>query len=124
MRIGGGRAAQLAGSTVIPQNPLGNMSRFITAERELDARPTRLFPIDAMKIFGYRETRIEARVTLPEGWTAQLHASVDAAGPFGTYKVDYAHEGHELRVTRLVSGNTGVHPPEQVRARTAAGGSP
>lgn len=114
VRIVGGKAAQLAGSTVILTNPLATMSRFVAAARELDAQPRRLFPIDAMKIFGFRETRVDVRMTLPEGWSAQLPASVDASGPFGTYVSAYSQVGRELRITRLVRGHTGILPPDRV----------
>lgn len=119
VQISKGRAAQLAGGTAVLHNPLGTMAHFVAAAKELDAQPPRLFPIDPQKIFGYRETQVEVKLLLPEGWRAHLPAGVDASGPFGVYRTNYVQEGRELRITRQVSGVTGIQTPDQVTALTA-----
>lgn len=119
VRISGGRAAQVAGATVILQNPLGTMANLVAAAKELDAQPPRIFPIDPQKIFGYQETVIEVRMTLPEGWRAELPPSVEAIGPFGAYVTEYKQDGRVFQITRRISGGTEVQGKDQMPALTA-----
>ena len=114
-----GKAAQIAGGTAILKNPFGAMTSFVAGAREIEAEPARRFPIDTRKIFGYSESRIEYVVTLPDGWRATLPANVDAAGPFGTYRAEYAQTGRELRMTQVVRGTAAVLPPDQIKALVA-----
>jgi transglutaminase-like putative cysteine protease len=117
--IKGGRAASIAGNNAILQNPLGAMGNFTAGAKELDAQPPRLFPIEPLKIFGYQETQVEIRVTLPTGWTAQLPPTVEASGPFGTYRSTYAQVGRDLIVKRTVAGAKGIQGPDKRAALTA-----
>jgi hypothetical protein len=54
------------------------------------------------------------RLTLPPGWKAQLPSNVKVSGVYGTYTVEYAQHGRELRVVKKVEGAEGVEPPEKV----------
>lgn len=118
-RITNGRAAQLAGPTLLLKNPAGTMVAFADAARELDALPPRRFPIDPIKIFGYRESVLEMELTLPQGWRASLPGGVDAESPFGVYRTEYRQEGNVLRVRRVVRGVNGLQPPNARDALTA-----
>ncbi len=119
VRISGGRALQFAGNTAILQNPLGTATAFATGADELAALPPRRFPIDPLKILGYRESRLEYTVTLPEGWLAELPRSIEASGAFGVYRSSYAQEGRMLRITRTMSGAAGIQDPSRITALVA-----
>lgn len=73
----------------------------------------RRFPIDVEKVFGRREHVTLFRITLPEGWNADLPESVHAESAFGTYSSSYRQEGRELIVERVVRGTDGILPPER-----------
>jgi len=118
IRVHHGNAASIAGNNAILTNPFKTMVSFAAAAKQLEALPRR-FPIDPEKIFGYGESVLELRVTLPAGWKAQLPQAVTATSAFGTYRADYAQEGRELRITRTIIGASGVQPPDQLSALTA-----
>jgi hypothetical protein len=118
VHVRNGKAASMAGSNAILTNPFGSVAAFATNAREIDAAGARVFPISPMAIFGFGETHIEFRVTLPEGWRAQLPASVTATSEFGTYKSEYAQHGRELVLARTLTGAGGVYPPDRVKALT------
>ncbi len=83
--------------------------------RELEARPRRLLPIDASRVIGARTMDVEYRVTLPEGWTAQLPAPINATSFFARYESSYRMEGRDLVMRRVLKGQgSGVHPPERI----------
>lgn len=109
-----GRAAQLSGRTAIVNNPLGSMAGFEAVARELETELPRKFPVDAMQVLGYVETVIEYRVTLPEGWEAEIPDGVEATSLFGSYRTTYAQEGRDLILTRRLSGLDGIHPPSSI----------
>lgn len=113
--IKNGRAASMAGSNAILVNPLGTMSGFATAAQEIETAGPRLFPIAADKVFGYSVTTMEFRVTLPEGWHAQLPHNVDASSEFGAYHSEYAQTGRDLVVKRTITGAGGDYPPDQLK---------
>lgn len=117
--VSGGRAAQLAGSTMLLKNPAASMAGFADAATEMDAQPPRRFPIDAIQILGYRESNLEAQYTLPDGWRALLPATVEAESPFGIFRSEYRQEGNVLTVRRTMRGVKGVHPPDARAALTA-----
>ena len=108
VRIHHGKAASISGNTVVLKNPLGGMSNLVTAAKEIESKPPRLFDIDPVKIFGYQQSTIELHLTLPEGWKAQLPASVKATGPFGSYESTYAQNGRELTIVRQSGGASGI----------------
>ncbi len=119
VRIRHGRAATLAGTTMILQSPLGSMASLATAAKELESHGPRRFPIDAGRLWGPRtfETRYEIR--LPAGWHATLPKSVTATSPFGNYESSYSEENGVLRLTRRITGATGVYPPDRLAELTA-----
>ena len=119
IRIRHGKAATISGNTVILKNPFGSMANMAVGAKQLEAEPTRRFPIDPSKIFGSSEALVELRVTLPERWRAQLPPNVVATGPFGTYRAEYAQTGRELVLSRRVSGGGGIQPPSARPALTA-----
>jgi transglutaminase-like putative cysteine protease len=112
--IRNGRAASMAGTSAILTNPFGTMSEFAETASDLETAGPRRFPIDAQSLFGYGETHLELRVTLPDGWRAQLPSGVDAMSPFGGYRSEYKQNGRELVLTRTMTGAGGVYPPSDV----------
>ena len=114
-----GKAASIAGNTAILNNPFSSMVGFDAAAKELEEAGPRRFPIDAQKIFGFGESFLEFRVTLPAGWTAQLPKGVTAKGPFGGYESTYRQDGRELVLTRTVTGAAGIYPPSDLPKLTA-----
>jgi transglutaminase-like putative cysteine protease len=113
--IRNGRAASMAGTNAILTNPFGTMSGFSSAAKEIESAGPRLFPIAADKIFGYGVTTMEFRVTMPDGWHAQLPADVDASSEFGKYHSEYAQSGRELVVKRTITGAGGNYAPDQLK---------
>lgn len=83
--------------------------------RELDAQPRRQLPIDAERVIGGRSNVVEYRVTLPEGWRAQLPPPVVATSFFARYESSYRMDGRTLVMQRrLTSLGDGVHAPERI----------
>ena len=74
----------------------------------------RSFPLNAEAVFGLREHVTELRLTLPQGWTAELPPSVVVDGLFGRYEGSYALENGTLVVRRSLRGAEGTYPPERV----------
>lgn len=110
-----GKAATLAGPTAIFTVPFGSAAALGTAAEELEKKP-RVYPIDAERIFGYRQSFVELRMALPHGWKAQLPANVNATSEFGSYSTEYAQEGDTLRITRRTSGTRGIYPQTKIHA--------
>jgi transglutaminase-like putative cysteine protease len=119
VRIMHGKAASMAGSNAIFTNPFGTMEGFAAGAKEIESVGQRRFPIDAQKIFGYGETVLQLRLTLPAGWHAQLPASVVATSAFGNYRAEYAQTGRELTLTRTITGSSAKLPPDQMKSLTA-----
>ena len=113
-------AASASGGTRILTLP-ASMPNFASPglATQLEARRPRRFPIDVSDVIGPLETVAELRVTLPEGWRAQLPATVKEASVFGSYSAEYVQDGRELRVTRRMTGRKGIEPPERVDALVA-----
>lgn len=84
------------------------------AARELESRPTRLFPVDAGKVLGMIESVTDVRITLPEGWTAELPKSVSATSFFGRYESTWTQQGREVRMVRRIQGQRGIFPPQRI----------
>ncbi len=118
VRIRHGKAASMAGNSAVLMNPFGSMGGLATSAREIEAEK-RHFPIDAEKIFGFGESYLEFKVTMPEGWRAQLPLAVSATSAFGSYRSEYTQSGRELSLRRTITGAAGVYPPDQVKALTA-----
>ena len=119
VRIRHGKAASMAGTSAIITNPFGSMGGLAGSAREIESTNPRMFPIDAQKIFGFGESYLEFRVTMPEGWRAQLPPAVAAKSVFGSYVAEYAQAGRELLLRRTITGASGVYPPDQVKALTS-----
>ena len=119
VRIRHGKAASMAGTSAVITNPFGSMGGLATSAREIEAATARRFPIDAQKIFGFGESYLEFRVTMPEGWRAQLPPAVAAKSVFGSYVAEYAQSGRELLLRRTITGSAGVYPPDQVKTLTS-----
>ena len=116
LRITGGKVASRAGTTVVLTNPLGSMGAMATSAKELEALPPGRFPIDPAKFLGGGVSAFEIRVTLVEGWHAQLPANVTATSAFGSYTATYEQVGRELRMTRRTTGATAIQPPSERKA--------
>ena len=114
-----GRAATLAGSTMILQMPLGSMASLTTAAKDLENRGARRFPIDAGKFWGPRSTLTRYEISLPPGWHATLPKNVKASSAFGSYEATYSEDKGVLRFTREITGAIGVYPPQRLSELTA-----
>lgn len=82
--------------------------------RDLEARTSRAFPIDASRILGMVATETDLRITLPEGWTAELPKNVSATSFFGTYESTWTQSGREVRMVRRIHGERGIFPPQRI----------
>lgn len=82
--------------------------------RDLESRPARVFPIDASQILGQVETLTDLRITLPEGWTAELPKNVLATSFFGRYESTWTQTGREIHLVRRIKGERGVFPPQRI----------
>lgn len=80
----------------------------------LEEDTLRSFPIDTEEVFGRREHYTEVRLTLPEGWTAELPESVRVEGVFGLYESTYRQDGRELLLRRTVRGTDRVVSPDHM----------
>lgn len=114
VRVNGGQGITSAGRSAMLPLPIPNMSNLGGLIRELENAGPRRFPISAQSIFGYGETLAELKLTLPEGWEAQLPESVELATDFGRYRKVYRQEGRVLTVERFAGGGTQVIAPERV----------
>jgi transglutaminase-like putative cysteine protease len=113
MRLRHGRAASVAGKSIILQMPLRSMGSLVGAARELTDEPRR-FPIDAAKFWGRKTSETEFAITLPAGWHAELPKSVTASSDFGSYVSEYTMDGRTLRLVRRITGSASVQPKEKV----------
>lgn len=118
VRLKHGRMATASGGVRILTLPIRNFAvpHVVSA---LESRGPRTQPIDVEKVWGPHENVEELRVTLPPGWHARLPENVRAASAFGTYTATYAQEGRELRVTRTLTGASGVQPASAIGALIA-----
>jgi len=111
-----GDAFKRAGSVAIlavPQSVRGSV--FLgNALPELKNAGERKLPIDATKLLGEAKTVTEFRLTLPEGWKAQLPKSVTATSVFGDYRSEYAQDGRVLRIWHSAVGAKGVYPKDRI----------
>lgn len=114
VEVEGGQAVTSTGRSALLRLPIDNMARIGDVVRELEQADPRQYPISAQSVFGYAETVQEIELVLPEGWEADLPANVEVESPFGVYRKTYSQTDRTLKVTRLVAGRTGVHPPEKI----------
>ena len=113
LRIKRGRAATVAGNSMILQMPLGSMGSLAAAAKQLTEEPRR-FPIDPEKFWGRKSNFTEYDITLPAGWRADLPKSVTASSAFGSYESEYTMRGNTIHLTRRVTGASGVQPKEKI----------
>jgi hypothetical protein len=113
LAILGGRAATPTSGGHVLTLPLRNYAA-PGLVADLVARESRRFDIDAAAVFGPHEESWEMRLTLPEGWRAELPANVEAHSVFGTYRAEYAQEGRLLRLRRHIAGTEGIQPKEKI----------
>jgi transglutaminase-like putative cysteine protease len=119
LRIVDGQGVTSAGASALMRLNVPTMQHLVAIARQLEERSPRRFPIAAQSIFGYSQHRLVLEVTMPEGWQAELPASVDLDTPFGTYRKTYGQSGRVLRVERFVAGKSGTFPPERLGELTA-----
>ncbi len=114
----GGRGARPAGPVWLLHLPdpfRALTSRNANSARELEALGTRVLPIDARQVLGPRTTHLEYRVTLPDGWSAQLPPPIVATSFFGKYESSYRQNGRDLIMLRTLQGvSGGIHPPQRI----------
>ena len=92
----------------------GPARSFKNMARELESRPTRLFPIDAAQILGMLETVTDLHITLPDGWTAELPKNISATSFFGRYESTWTQDGRDVHLVRRIQGQRGVFPPQRI----------
>jgi hypothetical protein len=114
--VHGGDAFKRVGSVAILNVPgtfrgAGSLEFVLT---QLASKGERKLPIDASKVIGTGTTVTELRLTLPEGWKAQLPKGVSATGVFGDYRSEYVQEGRVLRISHRTTGAKGVYPKERI----------
>jgi hypothetical protein len=116
--LSNGRGARPAGPVWLLHLPLAYRQVAASASntaRELSALPERKMPIDASRVIGARIMQVEYRVTLPEGWRAQLPAAVSTSSFFARYESSYRMDGRDLVMRRVLRGEgEGVHPPQRI----------
>ena len=82
---------------------------------DLTTRGPRKYAINAAAVSGGLHVESsELRLTLPEGWRAQLPPSITATGPFGSYSAEYSQQGRVLRVVRRLTGVKGIEPRAKI----------
>ncbi|MGH7655293.1 MAG: DUF3857 domain-containing transglutaminase family protein [Gemmatimonadaceae bacterium] len=117
--IRGGQIFKRAGTVAIVSVPAefqGLASRMgyqLNQLNQLPAPQVRKLPIDAAAIIGPGSTSTELRITLPEGWKAQLPKPVVATSVFGDYRAEYSQDGRVLHITHNITGTKGVFPKEK-----------
>jgi transglutaminase-like putative cysteine protease len=114
LTIRGGQAAKVSGRRAILTVPFGHMGRLADLANQLEAAGPRRFPIDAAQVFGPEASISELRLTLPEGWQAELPETVRVEGAYGTYVSEYRQQGRELTMRRHIVGARGILPPSAV----------
>jgi hypothetical protein len=114
--VHGGDAFKRVGSVAILNVPstfrgAGSLEFMLS---QLATRGERKLPIDASKVIGAGTTVTELRLTLPEGWKAELPKGISASGVFGDYRSEYVQEGRVLRISHRTAGAKGVYPKERI----------
>ena len=101
---------------LFPMSPTfrGPARGFRNLAKDLEARPARVFPIDAAQILGQLTTITDVRMTLPQGWQAELPKNVSATSFFGSYTSTWTQSGREVRLVRTIRGLPGVYPSQRI----------
>jgi len=111
--VHGGHAVNSTAGLEILTLPIDNLASANLATEVASHRPRR-FPIDVASVVGPVEVQLDFRVTLPAGWRARLPQNVEATSAFGVYRARYSQEGREVRVSRYLTGFSGIQPPDRV----------
>ncbi len=115
LHVDGGQAARpMADGSMILELPLQTYDFSKLIARVQETADKRRFPIDVASVVGPVTVRAEMCLKLPDGWTAELPANVEAKSAFGTYTGVYSFEGGNLCASRTIAGWRGVAPPSQV----------
>jgi len=114
LTILGGRAARVSGHRAIFTIPFGNMGKVVDLANQLEAAGPRKFPVDVAQVLGTSASFAELRLTLPEGWQAELPPSVRVENRWGTYVSEYEQVGRELTIRRNIVGRRGVMAPDKI----------
>lgn len=103
-----------AGSMLLFELPFHGPGTFdAESERKLIGTPRR-FPINAASVSAPDVQTRELRLTLPEGWKAQLPHDVVVHSEFGSYETHYKQEGRDVIITNVHSGARGIYPPSRI----------
>lgn len=81
---------------------------------QVDTARVRLMAIDASRVIPPTSIKVEWRLVLPAGFTAELPPRVETSSFFGRYRSQWYLEGRELRVVRELEGGRGVFGPERL----------
>lgn len=81
--------------------------------RRLGDAQQRKLPIDVSEIVGDAASETDFRLTLPEGWTAELPKGAVLTSDFGEYRSEYTQDGRVLKLSTRITGKTGVLPKER-----------
>ncbi|HEX7024681.1 MAG TPA: hypothetical protein VF187_07675, partial [Gemmatimonadales bacterium] len=81
---------------------------------EIRAHTPRKYPIDAAQVGSGGAGTVTFRMTLPEGWHAQLPKNVALSSPYGELQIDYGQEGRVFAMKVRRAGRKGIQPPEAV----------
>ncbi len=126
IRLTKSRVLTHSGDTELFTLPVAPPEEMANAASQLEAQGERKFAIDARKVIGRVEGRTDLKLVLPDGWKVRLPRSVSADSPFGTYVTTYEQVGREFRLTRTLTGKTGIYAqeklPELVAWMRAVGG--
>ena len=87
---------------------------FRNLARDLEARPVRVFPIDAAQLLASSVAVTDVRITLPIGWKAELPKNVSATAFFGSYESTWTQEGREVHLVRRIRGGRGYYLPQRI----------
>ncbi len=103
-----------SGDTELFTLPIAPPEEMANAATQLEAQGERKFAIDARKVIGRVEGRTDLRIALPIGWRVRLPRSVTADSPFGSYVTTYEQVGREFRLTRTLTGKTGIYGQDKL----------
>jgi hypothetical protein len=113
----GGEAFKRVGSVgilSIPDQFQGAAAQMRYMSGQLAEAPERKYPIDASLIVASSSTKTEMKLTLPDGWKAQLPKAFVATSVFGEYRAEYSQEGRVLRIAHSLTGAKAIYPKDRL----------
>ena len=114
IRLKKARVLTRSGDTELFTLPVSPPDDMANTAAQLEAQGERRFGIEARKVIGRVEGRTEMRIQLPVGWKVRLPRTVKADSPFGSYASTYVQDGREFRLTRTVTGKTGLYAKDRI----------